>query len=612
MTEPSGRPDAEAGEWLRELARVVALQQVLADDTQAALRLFDAADRLLPSSTWDMVHQRVYAQVMWLCGETDRLRDALPQLANLEPEDLAFLETDLLGAAHGTGSEPWLAALNHQLARFGVAPVWLRNAAAEGAAFDRLAAQVDEIAPPGRGPLVSVVMSAYRPGREIYAAVRSVLEQTWRDVELIVVDDASGAEFDAVFDQVRAMDQRVHVLHQATNRGTYAARNVGLEAARGKFVTFQDSDDWSHPERVARQVAPLVDDPEVHSTLSRSVRCSPDLVFQRLGYATSRTNASSLMFRREQAVASVGYFDHVRKGADVEYAERLVAALPGHQVRLDAQLAFVRMTEGSLSRSDFLSGWQHPVRTSYREGFRAWHATFDDGASPRLDRLPETRAFPASRAMSPDPAPDEEPFDFVFVGDWRRSGAAQEAAVERIRNLAGRGLRVGLASIEIVGVAKAGRGRTFSAAQELITDGTVERVLLDEGRRARLVVVEDPRTLEFPPSLPTRISVDQLVIEADLSPVDQDAQDHRYAVDDCDRNAQLLFGVEPRWASRSERIRRALEPQVTGARLVDLGRMMEVATSRPGDSHRPRSVDPGDGRGLLDRVRAKLARRRKG
>jgi glycosyltransferase involved in cell wall biosynthesis len=65
------------------------------------------------------------------------------------------------------------------------------------------------------------------------------------------------------------------------NGGTYVARNAGLDAATGDFVTFQDSDDWSHPLRLERQVAPLLADEAIFSTTSTGMRVTPDLVLTR-------------------------------------------------------------------------------------------------------------------------------------------------------------------------------------------------------------------------------------------------------------------------------------------------------------------------------------------
>lgn len=109
-------------------------------------------------------------------------------------------------------------------------------------------------------PLVTVTMPAYNSERWIGAAIDSVLSQTLRELELIVVDDAST---DATPDIVAGVaDARVTLVRLERNAGSAAARNRALAMARGEFVAMMDSDDVALPHWLARQVAFLRDNPE--------------------------------------------------------------------------------------------------------------------------------------------------------------------------------------------------------------------------------------------------------------------------------------------------------------------------------------------------------------
>jgi hypothetical protein len=109
-------------------------------------------------------------------------------------------------------------------------------------------------------PRVSVVIPAYNRADLIRESVASVLGQSLGDLELIVVDDGST---DGTGDIVRAVpDPRVRVLTHAVNRGMAAARNTGLDDARGAYVANLDSDDRAHPERLACQIAFLDANPD--------------------------------------------------------------------------------------------------------------------------------------------------------------------------------------------------------------------------------------------------------------------------------------------------------------------------------------------------------------
>ena len=100
-------------------------------------------------------------------------------------------------------------------------------------------------------PLVSVVIPTYNRERTIKASVQSVLDQTYQNLEVIVVDDGST---DGTKNIVSAIDDpRVHLIIQK-NQGACVARNTGIEAARGLFIAFQDSDDEWFPEKLETQL----------------------------------------------------------------------------------------------------------------------------------------------------------------------------------------------------------------------------------------------------------------------------------------------------------------------------------------------------------------------
>ncbi|NPA25041.1 MAG: glycosyltransferase [Deltaproteobacteria bacterium] len=112
-----------------------------------------------------------------------------------------------------------------------------------------------------RKPLVSVVIPVYNRARRLSAAVASVLDQTWKNLEIIVVDDGSG---DGGADRIRReFGGRVKILALPRNRGVSYARNRGFELSRGAFVAFLDSDDLWRPEKTARQVAWMQERPEL-------------------------------------------------------------------------------------------------------------------------------------------------------------------------------------------------------------------------------------------------------------------------------------------------------------------------------------------------------------
>jgi glycosyltransferase involved in cell wall biosynthesis len=127
----------------------------------------------------------------------------------------------------------------------------------------------------GGGPLVSVVIPT-RDRRDLLArTLRTVLWQSHRDLEVIVVDEAST---DGTADAVAAEpDPRVRLLRHEEPKGVAAARNTGIEHARGELVAFVDDDDLWAPEKLAQQVAALRGRPEATWSCTAAVRLLPSL-----------------------------------------------------------------------------------------------------------------------------------------------------------------------------------------------------------------------------------------------------------------------------------------------------------------------------------------------
>jgi len=106
---------------------------------------------------------------------------------------------------------------------------------------------------------ISVVIPAYNAEAFLGRAIDSVLGQTCPPMEVIVVDDGSA---DGTGDVARQFGDRVRLLHQE-NAGVSAARNLGIEKARGEWIAFLDADDWWEPHRLESQAAILKRHPEL-------------------------------------------------------------------------------------------------------------------------------------------------------------------------------------------------------------------------------------------------------------------------------------------------------------------------------------------------------------
>ena len=167
-------------------------------------------------------------------------------------------------------------------------------------------------------PLVSVIIPAYNREQTIGRAIRSVLNQTFQDFEIIVVDDGSTDGAKAVVDGFG--DPRIRYLHHERNRGAAAARNTGIRAARGEYLAFLDSDDEWLPEKTKLQIA-LLEDPALNADLSCTgfflMSGNSEIVYRhaslpswvkRLHWTCGLSPGSTLVVRRE-CVERVGLLD---------------------------------------------------------------------------------------------------------------------------------------------------------------------------------------------------------------------------------------------------------------------------------------------------------------
>lgn len=111
-------------------------------------------------------------------------------------------------------------------------------------------------------PRVSVLIPVYNAERYLSSAVESVLGQSYRDLEIIAINDGSTDRSASILNEFAARDPRVIVISQP-NAGISAALNRGLEAASGIYVARMDADDLMAPERIAVQVAFLDENPDI-------------------------------------------------------------------------------------------------------------------------------------------------------------------------------------------------------------------------------------------------------------------------------------------------------------------------------------------------------------
>lgn len=102
--------------------------------------------------------------------------------------------------------------------------------------------------------LISIIMAAYNAEKTIEQAINSVLNQTYPDFELLVVNDCSNDRTVELVENIEAKDSRVRLISNAKNSGVSYTRKHGLEEAKGSWIAILDSDDAWAPEKLEKQI----------------------------------------------------------------------------------------------------------------------------------------------------------------------------------------------------------------------------------------------------------------------------------------------------------------------------------------------------------------------
>lgn len=124
-------------------------------------------------------------------------------------------------------------------------------------------------------PKISVVMSTYNRAHLLPHAVESILNQSFKDFEFIIIDDGSTDNTAQILSAYKYLDKRVKVLTNEKNRGLVYSLNRGLKAAKGKYIARMDDDDISMPWRFEYQVAFMDKNPHVTVSGTSNKKSAP-------------------------------------------------------------------------------------------------------------------------------------------------------------------------------------------------------------------------------------------------------------------------------------------------------------------------------------------------
>ncbi|MEH2349205.1 MAG: glycosyltransferase [Nostoc sp.] len=212
-------------------------------------------------------------------------------------------------------------------------------------------------------PTVSVIIPTYQRGDIVSQAINSVLAQTYRDYEIIVINDGSQDNTPQVLAEF-SENHHITVIHQA-NQGVSAARNAGICSARGKYIAFLDDDDLWEPQKLEKQISVLEANPHLGLIYSDSLFFSEQKGLSKKSYNTAfptpNLQVVFTLFRynyipiltvvvRRDCLEQVGLFDEtVAPCEDYDLWLRLIQKFPIYF--LNEPLARYRRSSNSLSKN---------------------------------------------------------------------------------------------------------------------------------------------------------------------------------------------------------------------------------------------------------------------
>lgn len=398
------------------LARIVATQRLAESDPEYALAIFDRVLAHYGGSALDNDEKLIYVDLLEGAGRAGEVVTEVRELgiARRTPVEAAALYANVELSRHGAGSEQWLDALNDLFATDDLAPLALSPGTAP--VLDRL--ESTSAAASVRGPLVTVIVPTWNPGPWLWTAVRSLTQQTYADLEILVMDDHSAPEFSPQLERLLSMDPRISIITSDANRGTYAGRNAAVrDHAHGDYVTVQDDDDWSHPERIERQVA-FSRSGGLELGVCRAARVTEDMRFVRRGPTFARPGYPTTLVTRA-TFAEIGYWDPVRRNSDSEFIRRVKRARRPMAYLGQAPMMLQRHRAGSLSSAEVWEGytdqprrWQEWLSAEWYDRSEALGRRIYMGSGVALQR-----PYPAPRGLTRTALTESANVDVLIVSD---------------------------------------------------------------------------------------------------------------------------------------------------------------------------------------------------
>ncbi len=413
---------------------------------------------------------------------------------------------------------------------------------------------IKKIALPADAPKVTVIIPAYNAQDTISVALDSVLAQTWTNLEVLVVDDCSTDGTVEVVEGYTKKDHRVRLIKAEINQGPYVARNLALREATGDFVTVNDADDWSHPEKIEIQTHHLIENSSIIANISQQTRAMQRLEFYRRGNPGYYifNNMSSLMFRRKPVMDAMGFWDSVRFTADGEFIQRMKKIFTDSSVfdLSTGPLSFQRQTDNSLTAHEAFGfhGFFMGARKEYYDSYKYFHQISD---TLRYEFPQQSRPFSVPEPMLPNyrnyDAGERRHFDVIIASDFRFSGGSTLSNLEEIKAHKKKCIKTGILQINRYDFHP--MKKILPAVRDEVDGSLVEFLVYGQLLSCDLLILRYPPVLQYYQYFIPKIQARNINVIVNQPPMSDYSNNKilRYSIKQCAENIRHYFDKDATW-----------------------------------------------------------------
>lgn len=465
--------------------------------------------------------------------------------------------------------EKRLEWINHIYSKHGLSHVELIDKA-KGLIFGNITSHAAKVIDSKNGPKISVLMPVYNAEDFIETSVKSMLNQTWENIELIAVDDCSTDNSWEILQKLAESDSRLSCYKNEQNMGAYPTRNHALSLAQGDFITVHDSDDWSHPQMLEIQIKAMLEDPEIKASFSSMTRVLPNMLFslrpERNNMEYIHRSYPSLMMRRRDLNQLIQW-DPVVANADDEFVQRARGLWGKDALRdmlPDVPFSYFLKHEASLTsqKSTNLRSLTYGVRHEYSRQAEFWRTNIlepalEEGRTIDVNRTGRKHPFPIPNILVPKHWKGSSKYDVIIVSDLTLLGGTRRCNEGYVAAALKLGLRVALFHwprydlrlIEDIG----------KEYRELSYNENVDIITCEEEVSCDLLIIHHPPILQFVPDVMPKIEAAHVGILVNQLPKQLLSEDVKYYTESqVEETCKELFGKSPKWIPISPLVRKHL------------------------------------------------------